>query len=228
MVSGIFYVLRTAIPWRDLPAAFGPGSSVYTRFRRWCASGLFAQMLALVARGAESELRHIDCSHIKLHQDGTNPPGCQSNQAIGRTKGGINTKLAAVVDGYRRAVALGLAAGQRHHLYAVEPLLPCLRGNRAVADKRFDADSSRARLCRQRTRLAPSDRPYWEYLRFAESRRFWKKPSLPEFRGILDAANARFPENPIPFQGSRTLLGAAGRLRRRGPSLSSRHRARLA
>lgn len=153
MLSGIFYVLRTGIPWRDLPAPFGPWSSVYTRFRRWCASGLFARMLTLVAKDAVGELRHLDCSHIKLHQDGTNSPGGQSRQAIGRTKGGINTKLAAIVDSHGRAVALGLAAGQRHDLYAVDPLLPCLRGHRVVADKAFDADSFRARLCRQRTRV---------------------------------------------------------------------------
>lgn len=153
MVSAIFYVLRTGIPWRDLPAEFGPWGSVYTRFRRWRQAGLFARMLALVAKGAKGELRHLDCSHIKLHQDGTNPAGGQCLQAIGRTKGGINTKLAAVVDGRGRAVALSLAAGQRHDLYAIEPVLPSLRGRRAVADKGFDADSFRARLFRQRTRL---------------------------------------------------------------------------
>lgn len=110
-------------------------------------------MLAVVAKNAEGELRHIDCSHIKLHQDASNPAGGQGLQAIGRTKGGINTKLAAIVDGHGRAVAVGLAAGQRHDLHAIEPLLPCLRGRRAVADKGFDADSFRARLCRQRTRV---------------------------------------------------------------------------
>jgi len=153
MVTAIFYVLRTGIPWRDLPECFGPWSSVYTRFRRWCATGLFARMHALAARAAVGQLRYVDCSHVKLHQDGTNPPGGQSAQAIGRTKGGINTKLAAIVDRHGRAVALGLAAGQRHDLYAVEPLLPCLRRHRAVADKGFDADTFRARLCRQRTRV---------------------------------------------------------------------------
>lgn len=50
-------------------------------------------------------------------------------------------------------MALGLAEGQRHDLYAVEPLLPCLRHRCAVADKGFDADTFRARLCRQRTRV---------------------------------------------------------------------------
>lgn len=153
MLTAIFFVLRTGLPWRDLPPAFGPWSSVYTRFRRWCASGLFARMLALLAKGATGALRCIDCSHIKLHQDGTNPRGGQMAQAIGRTKGGINTKLAAVVDGRGHAVAVALAAGQRHDLHAVAPLLPCLRGRRAVGDKGFDADTFRTRLRRQRTRV---------------------------------------------------------------------------
>lgn len=151
MVTAMFYILRTGVPWRDLPAHFGPWSSVYTRFRRWCALGLFDRLLALVASAATGELRYLDCSHIKLHQDGANPRGGQAAQAIGRTKGGINTKLAAIVEGGGRAVALGLAAGQRHDLYAVDPLLPCLRRHRAVADKGFDADTFRARLGRQRT-----------------------------------------------------------------------------
>lgn len=50
-------------------------------------------------------------------------------------------------------MALGLAGGQRHDLYAIEPLLRCLRRRRAVAEKGFDADTFRARLCRHRTRV---------------------------------------------------------------------------
>lgn len=149
MFAAMFYVLRTGIPWRDLPERFGPWGSVYTRFRRWCATGLFACLLAAVAKGAKGQLRYIDCSHIKLHQDGSNPRGGQAAQAIGRTKGGINTKLAAIVERGGRAVALGLAEGQRHDLLAVAPLLGCLRRRCVVGDKGFDADNFRARLRRQ-------------------------------------------------------------------------------
>jgi transposase len=151
MLTAIFFVLRTGIPWRDLPGRFGPWSSVYTRFRRWNALGLFARMLALVARRPVGRLRCIDCSHIKLHQHGANPRGGQAAQAMGRTKGGLNTKLAAVVEGRGRAVALGLVAGQRHDLHAIDPLVPRLRRYHAVGDKGFDADTFRARLARQQT-----------------------------------------------------------------------------
>jgi transposase len=153
MVAAMVYVLRTGIPWRDLPLHLGPWNSVYTRFRRWCATGLFARILAVLAKRAQGQLRYIDCSHIKLHQDGANPCGGQAQQAIGRTKGGINTKLAAIVDRSGRAVVLGLVEGQRHDLHAIEPLLASVRGRRVVGDKGFDADTFRARLCRQRTRV---------------------------------------------------------------------------
>lgn len=60
--------------------------------------------------------------------------------------------------------------------------------------------------------LARFERPYWEYLRFAESRRFWKKPSLPELRGILDAASTRFPDNPFLFKEAALFLVRQGDL----------------
>ena len=75
MFAAMFYVWRTGIPWRDPPERFGPRGSVYTRFRRWCTRGLFARLLAIVAKGEKGELRYIDCSHIDLHQDGSNPRG---------------------------------------------------------------------------------------------------------------------------------------------------------
>jgi transposase len=152
MLSGILFVLRTGLPWRDLPEHYGPWSSVYARYRRWCASGLFARMLAVLAKDAEGKLRHLDCSHIKLHQHGANPRGGQAAQAMGRTKGGLNTKLAAVVDARGRAVALSLAPGPMHDLHAVVAVLPSARGHRIVADKGFDADGFRTHLRTQRIR----------------------------------------------------------------------------
>jgi transposase len=152
MLGAILFVLRTGIPWRDLPELYGPWPSVYARYRRWCASGLFTRMLAVLAKDAKGELRHLDCSHVKLHQHGANPRGGQAAQAMGRTKGGLNTKLSAVVDRRGRAVALSLAPGPQHDQHAVRPILPSVRRRRVVADKGFDADVFRARLRNQRTR----------------------------------------------------------------------------
>jgi len=146
MVTGMWYVLRTGVPWRDLPARFGPWSSVYTRFRRWCASGLWSRLLDAIARGAVGKMRCVDCSHIKVHRDAANTIGGQANQAMGRTKGGLNTKLAAVVDGIGRAVGLHLAPGQQHDLRACAPLHSHLEGKWTVADRAFDSNGFRRAL----------------------------------------------------------------------------------
>src|ERR1700761_8565686 len=106
MVTAMWYVLRTGIPWRDLPARFGPWSSVYTRFRRWCAAGLWSALLDAIRGRTAGAIRCVDCSHIKVHRDAANTAGGQKQQAMGKTKGGLNTKLAAVVDGLGRAVGL--------------------------------------------------------------------------------------------------------------------------
>lgn len=166
MVTAIWYVLRTGCPWRDVPARFGPWSSVYTRWRRWRVRGLWAKLLAVLARGAVGQLRHVDCSHVKLHQDGSNPVGGQATQAIGRTKGGINTKVAAVVDAHGRAVGLCVAPGPQHDLRAVEPLLATMRGKHAVADRGFDADTFHRtlRLHRARACIRPKRGRAWRHL----------------------------------------------------------------
>ena len=96
--------------------------------------------------GACGELRSVDCSHIKVHQDASNAAGGAAVQAIGKTKGGSNTKLAAVVDGLGRAVGLNLVAGNRHDLRAIAALISTLARCWVIADRGFDSKSFRQDL----------------------------------------------------------------------------------
>ncbi len=146
MVEAICYVLRTAIAWRDMPACYGPWNSVYTRWRRWCALGLWQEILRLLSRHAVGRIRFVDGSHIKLHQFGTNPAGGQNAQAIGRTKGGLNTKLCALVEGRGRLMGAVVAPGQMYEVEAAAPLLDTLKAVLLVGDKGFDADALREKL----------------------------------------------------------------------------------
>jgi hypothetical protein len=132
--------------WRDLPGCYGPWKSVYTRWRRWCALGLWQEVLRLLSHHAEGRVRFIDGSHVKVHQFGTNPAGGQSSQAIGRTKGGLNTKLCALVEGRGRLLAAVIAPGQAYEVEAAAPLLESLRRILLVGDKGFDCDSLRRQM----------------------------------------------------------------------------------
>ena len=39
-LSGVYYLLRTGLPWADLPVEFGNSDAVRKRFRRWCKAGI--------------------------------------------------------------------------------------------------------------------------------------------------------------------------------------------
>jgi transposase len=140
MVEGMIFVLRTGIPWRDTPEIYGPWSSVYTRWYRWSRLGLWQGVLRILARNAAGKLRAIDGTFIKVHQHGANPCGGQAAHAIGRTKGGLNSKLHAVVDGAGRLIAFILTAGQVNELKMAPELLQHLRGVIIIGDKAYDSD----------------------------------------------------------------------------------------
>ena len=40
-LEGMIWICRTGAPWRDLPEVFCRWDSVYRRFRRWFAAGVF-------------------------------------------------------------------------------------------------------------------------------------------------------------------------------------------
>src|SRR6516162_3327963 len=63
------------------------------------------------------------------------------NQAIGRSRGGLTTKIHAVVDALGNPVALSLTAGQVHDVTQAEPLLEDLAPEAVIADKGYDSDA---------------------------------------------------------------------------------------
>ncbi len=150
MVTGIWYVLRTGIPWRDLPARFGPWSSVYTRFRRWCASGLWARLLEAIARGAVGKIRCVDCSHIKVHRDAANTIGGRSESSHGAHKRRSHATKLCSRGGWDRTSSRGLgfpAPGQQHDLPGLRTASVCsFEGRWTVADRAFDSNGFRRAL----------------------------------------------------------------------------------
>jgi len=53
VVEGIVYRLRVGMPWRELPAEFGPWQTVWKRHRRFCADGTLALILGCLQREAD-------------------------------------------------------------------------------------------------------------------------------------------------------------------------------
>jgi len=49
VLNGIFWVLRSGAPWRDLPKAFGPYTTCYNRFVRWRRAGVWSRIIDALA-----------------------------------------------------------------------------------------------------------------------------------------------------------------------------------
>ncbi len=69
VLSGIIFVLRNGLRWRDVPREYGPHKTIYNRFIRWSRLGVFNRILAeLTAKLSKSDTLMIDATHLKAHR----------------------------------------------------------------------------------------------------------------------------------------------------------------
>ena len=87
VINGIFYVLRTGSPWRDLPSRYGPHTTVYNRYNRGAKAGVWLRVFEALASSSPQSLHQIDSSIIRAHQ-----------HAAGGKKGARITPLAVLVE----------------------------------------------------------------------------------------------------------------------------------
>jgi transposase len=82
-VNGILWVLRTGVPWRDMPANYGNWNSVFVRFTRWSKLGVWdAAFETLTSQGPPEDAEHaIDTTIVRAHQHAA---GVKGGIKIGR------------------------------------------------------------------------------------------------------------------------------------------------
>lgn len=86
VANGIFHVLRTGAPWRDLPERYGPYTAVHNRFNRWARRGIWLKVFEALAERSPQSLQLIGSSIVRAHQ-----------HAGGGKKGARITPLAVLV-----------------------------------------------------------------------------------------------------------------------------------
>ncbi len=98
VLNGIFWVLRSGAPWRDLPECYGPYTTCYNRFVRWRRAGVWGGIMTALAGAYDEAVQMIDTSIVRVHQHGA----CiarNKGQSMGRSRGGgLTGKIHAVVD----------------------------------------------------------------------------------------------------------------------------------
>ena len=69
VISGIVYVIRNGLRWRDAPRECGPHKTIYNRFVRRSRLGVFNKIFAELARKAgKPQGLMIDATHLKAHR----------------------------------------------------------------------------------------------------------------------------------------------------------------
>jgi len=103
VMNAIFYVLRTGMPWRDLPERYGPYTTAYNRFNRWSRRGIWKNIFDKLASKSRDSLHLIDSTIVKAHR------------AAGGAKGGskIRRSVSAGADAAQKSTQLLIAKAAR-------------------------------------------------------------------------------------------------------------------
>jgi transposase len=108
VINGILWRLRVGAPWRDVPARYGPWSTVYSRFRRWRLAGLWDRIFAAVQREADAagevdwSVHFVDGTVIRAHQHAA---GAKGGTRRPRRSGGARAASAPRCTSRRTAAA---------------------------------------------------------------------------------------------------------------------------
>ena len=141
--EGILYRMRTGIPWRDLPSEFGDWSAIFRRFNLWSKKGVLADMFQALSRDSDTQWLFLDGSIVKAHQHGCGAAS-DSDESIGKSRGGNSTKIHLAVDSGGLPVYFELSGGQTHDVtYADSLVSNSPPADIVVADKGYDSDGLR-------------------------------------------------------------------------------------
>ena len=127
VINGILWRFRTGAPWRDVPERYGPRTTLYNRFVRWRAAGVWDRLLDAVSAAYDGDIVMIDSvlrsgpPARRRRQKGG--PEAGGDRCMGRSRGGLTTKIDALVDAEGRPVRIALTAGQAGDAPAAEQML---------------------------------------------------------------------------------------------------------
>ncbi|WP_436975778.1 IS5 family transposase [Nonomuraea angiospora] len=180
LIDGIRWRTRTGAPWRDVPARYGEWETVYGLFRRWQRDGTWARVLKELqaradAKGLITWDVSVDSMITRAHQHAAGarkrgdlqvetPGGVDvepADHGLGRSRGGLTTKLHLAVEQGQKLLSLIITAGQRGDSPQFQPVLerigvprlgpgrPRKRPDRVRADKAYGSRANRAYLRRR-------------------------------------------------------------------------------
>jgi transposase len=142
VLNGIYWRLRTGAPWADIPSRYGPHTTCVNRFNRWRRAGVWDRLLDAVSEAYDGDIQMIDSSSIRVHQHAANGKKKHPrSRCMGRSRGGLTTKIHALVDAMGLPILLKLSEGQAHDGRSAQDMYQSLEaGNVLLADAAYDSN----------------------------------------------------------------------------------------
>ena len=85
VISGILHILKVGCRWRDVPAAYGPPTTIYNRYHRWSQRGIWQRIFEkMAAAGPVPDELSIDSSHVKAHRSAQSSKGGRGRKRLAR------------------------------------------------------------------------------------------------------------------------------------------------
>lgn len=164
-----------------------PSTTVYNRFHRWSAKGIWRRLFEALVQTTDRDLHMIDSTTAKAHRSAAGGKGgLMPKQSAAR--GGRSTKIHAVVDGCGRPVALRITPGQRGDAPVAIPLLqPLPATHLCAADTAYDSDALRDFLATRGTQPVIPNNPTRKRIRQFD-------PSVYRRRNIIERTFCRLKD----------------------------------
>ena len=114
-LNALLFVAEHGCKWRGLPRRFGPWHTIYTRMNRWAKSGVLDHVFELLQR---EQIVRVKIEAFKMDSTIGQGPSRRHRrvkkngpQAIGKSRGGWNTKIHMVAADARTAIIFALSPG---------------------------------------------------------------------------------------------------------------------
>lgn len=175
-IEAVLWICRTGAPWRDLPEALGRWPSIYHRWRRWCLRGWWALIFEALRPSLPADgLVLLDSTTCKAHRAASG--AAHSNaaaEALGRSRGGLCSKLHACADGAGRILRLIASPGHHADLRYATALASGIPACNAALDRGYVSAALRAAFAAEGCTIhIPSkqgmiDPPPWDKALYAQ------------------------------------------------------------
>jgi transposase len=141
-MEAIWYMNRSGCQWRLLPEEYGNWRSVHLRFKSWGDTGIWARLFEKFQIDPDTEVMMVDATVVRAHPCAAGyGKDSQTQESLGRSKGGFTTKIHALVDGLGNPLKFILTPGQRHDITQAENLTADIADATLLADKGYDSNA---------------------------------------------------------------------------------------